>query len=484
MVVKCLNEYLKLVEDAQQKRIDLTKYQIAAIKDMYNDVWRSLRLRTHDSTFGSLNDRWLKDYRSQFRVAVRELNTILESQITGAMEQSATYAAEIQSKMFDILDVDPTFSKMFTKVPKETIAELVGGGFYKDGKGLSKRIWHNENKANADFDYIIQKGIAEKRSIADIAADLSKYVNPNANRDMDFKKIYPKIGNRNIEYNSFRLAVTSISHAYQLSMQRSCGKNPFVEGIQWNISNSHRGTCSECRGRDGVIFKPHELPLDHPNGICYFTPVVEKSMEDIGTELRKWVNGSPNDTLDRWYIQNGGNELLKALENKLSDKKQYEKYKEILGKEVPKTFDKFQELKYNNSNEWELFKNYAQSRSKNMISVFSSFDDYKKYKTIIDKEIVGLKTVNGIEIKSQSKHFIERVLGTSCDPEKKRPRDGIEADDILKTLENPLKIKEEPKKNSHKFIGEKITITINPNTGNLIQCNPTDSDLVRRLKNV
>lgn len=316
MVVKCLNEYLKLVEDSQQKRIDLTKYQIAAIKDMYNDVWRSLRLRTQDSTFGSLNDRWLKDYRSQFRAAVRELNTILESQLTGAMEQSATYAAEIQSKMFDMLDVDPTFSNMFTKVPKETIAELVGGGFYKDGKGLSKRIWHNKNKANADFDYIIQKGIAEKRSIADIAADLSKYVNPNAKRDMDFKKIYPKIGNRNIEYNSFRLAVTSISHAYQLSMQRSCGKNPFVEGIQWNISNSHRGTCSECRGRDGLIFKPHELPLDHPNGICYFMPVVEKSMEDIGTELRKWVNGAQNDKLDKWYTDHGGNEPPKVLENK------------------------------------------------------------------------------------------------------------------------------------------------------------------------
>ncbi len=377
-----MNEYLKLVEDAQQKRIELTKYQIAAIKDMYNDVWRSLRLRTQDSTFGSLNDRWLKDYRSQFRAAVRELNTILESQLTGAMEQSATYAAEIQSKMFDMLDVDPTFSNMFTKVPKETIAELVGGGFYKDGKGLSKRIWHNKNNANADFDYIIQKGIAEKRSIADIAADLSKYVNPNAKRDMDFKNIYPKIGNRNIEYNSFRLAVTSISHAYQLSMQRSCGKNPFVEGIQWNISNSHRGTCSECRGRDGVIFKPHELPLDHPNGICYFTPVVEKSMEDIGTELRKWVNGSPNDTLDRWYIQNGGKELPKVLENKLSDKKQYEKYKEILGKEVPKTFDKFQELKYNNKEDWNRLE------YKYKLKTVYNLDKLKHIEIFADKNVI------------------------------------------------------------------------------------------------
>ena len=119
-----------------------------------------------------------------------------------------------------------------------------------------------------------------------------------------------------------------------------------------------------------------------------------------------------------------------------------------------------------------------------MISAFTTFNDFKKYRDIIDKDIVGLKTANEIEIKSQSKHFIERVLGTSYDPDKKRPRDGVGIEEIKNTLTNPLKIKEEPKKNSHKFIGEKVTITINPDTGNLIQCNPTDSDLVRRLKNV
>lgn len=48
---------------------------------------------------------------------------------------------------------------MFTRIPKEALAELVRGGFYKDGKGLSKRIWNNERKINEDLDYIIQKGL-------------------------------------------------------------------------------------------------------------------------------------------------------------------------------------------------------------------------------------------------------------------------------------------------------------------------------------
>ena len=50
----------------------------------------------------------------------------------------------------------------------------------------------------------------------------------------------------------------------------------------------------------------------------------------------------------------------KKVLNYSSDKKQYEKYKSVLGaKNVPQSFDKFQELKYNNSEGWADIKYYA-----------------------------------------------------------------------------------------------------------------------------
>lgn len=300
-----LNEYLKLVDEAQKKRLKLTNDQLYKIKNMYVDISKDLIARTRAAQKNSMDERWLRDFRRQFNKDIKELNTILLKDISGSMEQSAGYAANIQTEMFDLasskVDISNSFSNMFTKVPTEVVGELVNGGFYKDGKGLSQRIWHNENKANGEFDYILQKGLAEKRSIYDIASDLAKYVNPNVKNDWDFKKIYPGVGNKKIEYNSFRLAVTSISHAYQLSLKRSCSSNPFVEGIQWHTGNSHRNTCSQCRDRDGVIYKAADLPMDHPNGLCYFTPVVEKSMEDIGTELRDWINGGSNPRLDEYF---------------------------------------------------------------------------------------------------------------------------------------------------------------------------------------
>ena len=37
----------------------------------------------------------------------------------------------------------------------------------------------------------------------------------------------------------------------------------------------------------------------------------------------------------------------KKYRNKAADKQQHEKYREILGKDVPRSLDKFRELKYN-----------------------------------------------------------------------------------------------------------------------------------------
>ena len=104
------------------------------------------------------------------------------------------------------------------------------------------------------------------------------------------------------------------------------------------------------------------------------------------------------------------------MRNSSADKKQYAQYISIIGTEnMPKTFDDFRNLKYNNTDEWSLLKDYKQSRSSNMISAFTSFGDYKSYKEKIETDIIGLTTVDGVEIKSQSKHFIERVFGTGED---------------------------------------------------------------------
>ncbi|MBU3208532.1 hypothetical protein KPL28_02645 [Clostridium algidicarnis] len=305
------NEYLELIEKAQKQRIRLTKDQTKHTRELYKDVAKDLERSAKRANKDSLSERWLLDYRKQFKTDIKELNKILRKDIESSMLESAKHATGIQTDFFNLVDIrykldsKETFSNMFSKIPQQSLEELINGEFYKDGKGLSERLWFHGKKANAEFDYIIQKGLVEKKSTYELAKDLSGYVNPDIKKDWDFKKIYPGVGNKKIEYNSLRLAVTSISHAYQLSMQRSCKANPFVEGIEWHTSNSHRGPCELCVSREGKVYTPDELPLDHPLGVCYFTPVITKSMDEVGTELHDWLHGSNNDRLDDWYNEYG-----------------------------------------------------------------------------------------------------------------------------------------------------------------------------------
>lgn len=53
----------------------------------------------------------------------------------------------------------------------------------------------------------------------------------------------------------------------------------------------------------------------------------------------------------------------KMLKNKSSDIKQYDKYRKILGKDTPRTFEDFQSLKYNDSKKWKSLKRKARKLS-------------------------------------------------------------------------------------------------------------------------
>lgn len=245
-------------------------------------------------------------------------------------------------------------------------------------------------------------------------------------------------------------------------------------------------TSKICRAMEGKVFKVSEkeigvnAPPFHPNcrttTIAYFDDAVDKERIARDSDGKTYyVDG--NMDYKQWhdkYVKGNPKEEIaeKKIHNKSIDKKQFEKYREVLGNELPRSFDKFQELKYNNVNEWNLTKDYVKSRSNNMISAFTPYSQYKEYKNIIDSEVVGLTTSNGIKVTGQSKHFIERVFGTTEDPHTNRPRSGVAIDDIKEAILNGKVRIRKNDSDSIKLINDKCIVSINPNTGILIQTNP------------
>lgn len=169
----------------------------------------------------------------------------------------------------------------------------------------------------------------------------------------------------------------------------------------------------------------------------------------------------------------------------LRDVKQHKEYRAVLGNDVPKDFAKFRELKYNSGEKWKLYENYKKSVEKGMVSPLSGVKNYIRLHGEVDAKMIGIETAQGTKITGQRKHFMERVIGTMKDPKTGRSRSGVTVEDIQDALKNSLgvrKIVTDAKGDrSQKYIGANATVAVNPDTGMLIQCNPTDSDIVRRL---
>lgn len=147
-----------------------------------------------------------------------------------------------------------------------------------------------------------------------------------------------------------------------------------------------------------------------------------------------------------------------------------------------KTLDKYYDIKYTTPPRYELLKQYAKDVETGWISPLSGFDNYEELYNRIQNEIVGKTAANGIVIQGQKPHFMQRVIGTMVDPEKFKKdlriirRSGVDIDDIFDALFKPEKISPVLIRNtgqkSVKFIGKSCAVSINPETGYLIQTNP------------
>ena len=136
-----------------------------------------------------------------------------------------------------------------------------------------------------------------------------------------------------------------------------------------------------------------------------------------------------------------------------------------------KTLAEYYNVKYNDTERYALLKNYVSSIDKGMLSPLTGFDKYEEYYDKVQNELIGLTTASGIKIKSQSKHFLERVFGTKNDPtHNDKPRSGVPLSDIEDALING-KTKSTHNGDSILHYTDKCGVTVNPYTGNLIQVN-------------
>lgn len=284
---------------AEQIRLELTAQQQKEIQDLYQSVADDIadRLSTTKRVPSDALRQWyLRDLQKQVNAALEGVGKTTESIIRSNAEKVAQGVVGCNADWLKSLGMP--IGGAFSWVPTDIVTSVVTGQIYEGSWSLSGAIWADVQTQQRDIQTIIARGIAENKSAFDIAKDLESYVDTSAAKPWDWSKVYPGV-RRKIDYNAQRLARTMISHAYQQSFVRTTQKNPFVTKYKWEASNSDR-MCDLCRDRDGNYYSKDDLPLDHPNGMCTFTAVIEDSMDQIADRLADWANGAADPELDAW----------------------------------------------------------------------------------------------------------------------------------------------------------------------------------------
>lgn len=160
----------------------------------------------------------------------------------------------------------------------------------------------------------------------------------------------------------------------------------------------------------------------------------------------------------------------------MRDRKQWERYREVLGKDnAPKTLSAFRAIKKADGKKWELLRGYYLGVKKADISALTGFEHYAKTAEVVEKELVGVYTKDGVKVTGYKPHFIDRIVGSYH-----IKREGVPIENVKEALQNADAVKEHKTPIgdlSRHYHNEKCGVTINPITGILIQTNPVKGAL-------
>lgn len=156
--------------------------------------------------------------------------------------------------------------------------------------------------------------------------------------------------------------------------------------------------------------------------------------------------------------------------------KSYEQYKSILGDKTP-SIEKFTKISYN-EDEKKIFKAYTSSIKSGELTPLADFSLYKNVSKQMDDTLVGITTSTGINIIGKSNHSMARVIGSV-----EQKRNGVQVSDVYDALTSEsaeiLPVKTLKNGKSQKFRTDKVEVSINPDTGNIIQVNPVHRKKVK-----
>ncbi|SHI90424.1 phage putative head morphogenesis protein, SPP1 gp7 family [Clostridium amylolyticum] len=215
----------------------------------------------------------------------------------------------------------------FNEPPKKLMEQFLRKQW--EGSNFSTRLWKNTQVLVTNLNDVVTNGLIQGKTVTEMAIQLNNRMNK--------------------EFNICHRLVRSETMHYLNESAKSAYKDAGCEKIQLWAAIDER-TCPVCGVKHGNKYSLRDAPVLplHANCRCTYIPIIDDDVANNSHAIAK------EDVKKEWQRRSIPDEQIKdkMKKNYETDMKQYKKYKEVLGEELPKSFDKFQGLKYNNSEEW------------------------------------------------------------------------------------------------------------------------------------
>ena len=291
----------------------------------------------------------LQAVRDRIYLSCRELGlsevTLIRDRLMDVLEQSYyRQTFDIQQGVGRYYD----FSKLTNRQMQAIIAQPWSGSNY------SSRIWKNNRKFAAQVEHTVASGILSGQSYRDMAENLRRIVGED--------------DSQGAKYKSMRLIRTECNHVAtqgQMLGYQAGGIEQYIF-----LATLDLVTSKICRSLDMKKFPVSEaetgvnLPPMHPHCRSTTMPDVDSEvLAKINRAARDPVTGKSNTvpgtmSYSEWYEKyvKGNAEAEaneKKIQNRASDRKQFKRYRDVLGDHAPKSLVSFQRMKYNHPEEWK-----------------------------------------------------------------------------------------------------------------------------------
>ena len=324
------------------------------------------------------------------KVAVKEIEKLSE-RLQAVYKESYYGVIDDAAKQFDV-------GINFAILNENAINAAVSTKWH--GKQFSERVWDNTDRLATTAQNLVVKSLMSGEAWSKTAEKLSTAFQVE-------------------KYNATRLIHTESSHIHAMADLKAY-EDIGAEQYRYLATLDYR-TCERCQQWDNMVLplsearEGYNYPVLHPLCRCTTTIAVDlknRRARDPLTGKNDIVDGSMN--YSEWYNslsdeQKAALKLSKRKDsNKTSDKLQHAKYVKVLGtKEVPRSFDKWQELKYNDSEQWGILK----SKAKGMIYYNKALQKEPQITEFIKKQAVenGFK-IQGLNYRIKSKESYLRKI--------------------------------------------------------------------------